>query len=80
MTFGNLDDPDSEVSVLIRDRKGFVLQEEYGTEPSVFYVDGKIGGKESNIAPEHAQTGTYIKHLSSIDVDSKKRLDGLVEE
>ena len=79
MTFGNLDDPDSEVSVLIRERKGFALQSEYGTEPSVYYVDGKIGGKD-NIAPDHAQTGSYMKHLSSVDIDAKKRIDGLVEE
>jgi hypothetical protein len=80
MTFGNLDDPDSEVSVLIRERKGFTLQPEYGTEPSVYYVDGKIGGKESNIAPENARTGSYIQYLSTVDIESKKRIDGLAEE
>jgi hypothetical protein len=80
MTFGNLDDPDSDVSVLIRERKGFTLQSEYGTEPSVYYVDGKIGGRESNIAPEPAQTGSYMQHLSSVDIDAKKRIDGLAEE
>jgi Fe-S-cluster-containing dehydrogenase component len=77
MTFGNLDDPDSNVSVLVRERKGFTLQPEYGTEPSVYYVDGKIGGKESNKAPLHAQTGSHMQHLSSVDADAKKRFDGL---
>jgi Fe-S-cluster-containing dehydrogenase component len=36
--FGNLNDPDSEVSRLIRERKGFVLSPERGTKPSVYYL------------------------------------------
>ena len=38
--FGDLDDPDSEVSRLIKDRGGFVLNPEMGTEPSVYYLPG----------------------------------------
>jgi Fe-S-cluster-containing dehydrogenase component len=37
--FGDLDDPQSNVSALIRARKGFQLHPEWGTEPSVYYVD-----------------------------------------
>ena len=37
--FGNLEDPNSEVSRLIRERRGFQLQAELGTEPSVYYID-----------------------------------------
>ena len=66
LTFGDVDDPNSDVSILIRERNGFQLQAEYGTDPSVYYVDGKIGGK-SNIAPDWAQTGSHIKHLSSVE-------------
>lgn len=36
--FGNLDDPNSEVSHLIRTRGGFHLQEDLGTKPSVYYL------------------------------------------
>ena len=80
MTFGNLDDPDSDVSRLIRERGGFQLQAEYGTDPSVFYVDGKIGGHESNIAPESETTGYHIRHLSSVDERAEKIFSGLKEE
>jgi Fe-S-cluster-containing dehydrogenase component len=38
-TFGDLDDPNSNVSRLIKERKGYALHPEYGTEPSLYYVD-----------------------------------------
>ena len=37
--FGNLDDPNSKVLKLIRQRKGFQLHPEFGTDPSVYYID-----------------------------------------
>ncbi len=36
--FGNLDDPGSEVSRLIRSKGGFPLNPEFGTEPCVYYL------------------------------------------
>ncbi len=36
--FGDLDDPHSEVSQLIRTRSGYQLKPEYGTDPCLFYL------------------------------------------
>jgi molybdopterin-containing oxidoreductase family iron-sulfur binding subunit len=38
LVFGNLDEPKSEVSVLSRSPRGFLLLEELGTEPSITYL------------------------------------------
>jgi len=43
LTFGDLDNPESEISRLIASKKGFQLHSEYGTDPSIYYIDGKIG-------------------------------------
>jgi molybdopterin-containing oxidoreductase family iron-sulfur binding subunit len=37
-TFGDLDDPTSEVSRLIKERNGFALHPEKGTKPNVYYL------------------------------------------
>ena len=40
-TFGDLDDPNSEVSKLIKKRHGFRLKEEIGTDPCVYYLPAR---------------------------------------
>jgi len=36
--FGDLNDPESEISILIRQERGFQLNPEFGTDPSVYYL------------------------------------------
>jgi molybdopterin-containing oxidoreductase family iron-sulfur binding subunit len=36
--FGDLNDPESDVSRLLAERRSFVLKEELGTEPNVYYI------------------------------------------
>lgn len=38
MTFGDLDDPNAEISRLIITRRGFQLRPEMGTDPSIYYL------------------------------------------
>lgn len=37
--FGDLDDTGSEVSILIKEKKGTQLHPEYNTDPSIYYLD-----------------------------------------
>jgi phenylacetyl-CoA:acceptor oxidoreductase subunit 1 len=48
LTFGDLDDPNSEVSKLIREKHGTQLHTEFETDPSVYYIDGKTGENYPN--------------------------------
>jgi len=62
LTFGDLDDPNSEISRLIKEKDGFQLHPEYDTNPSVYFIDGKIGYSEitqtrKDLKQEPASTG-----------------------
>jgi Fe-S-cluster-containing dehydrogenase component len=37
--FGDMADPESEVSRLIKSRKGYQLHPEWETDPAVYYID-----------------------------------------
>jgi len=58
LTFGDLDDPNSEVSRLIREKGGFQLHTEYNTDPSVYFIDAKIG--QPNPAPQPSRESEAI--------------------
>jgi len=72
LTFGDLDDPESEIAKLIREKGGFQLRPEYDTDPAIYYIDPGIGGAVSNIAPESSTTGYNMQHLSTVDENSRK--------
>ena len=72
LTFGDLADPLSDVSKLILDKAGFQLHHEYGTDPSVYYIDPGIAGALSNKAPEGSTTGAHMQDLSTTDERARK--------
>jgi phenylacetyl-CoA:acceptor oxidoreductase subunit 1 len=72
LIFGDLDDPQSEISRLIREKDGFQLRPEYDTDPAVYYIDPGIGGAISNVAPESSMTGHHIQHLSTVDEKARR--------
>jgi molybdopterin-containing oxidoreductase family iron-sulfur binding subunit len=49
--FGDLDDPNSHVSHLVRTKQVFRLKEEYGTDPKVYYISSS---KPKNVEAEWA--------------------------
>jgi hypothetical protein len=44
LNYGDRDDPESRINVLLRQKKHFCPREELGTNPSLFYLTGKGGG------------------------------------
>jgi phenylacetyl-CoA:acceptor oxidoreductase subunit 1 len=80
LTFGDLDDPASEVAQLIKQHHGFGLHEEYKTGPAVYYIDPGLGNALSNLAPISAQTGGHMPGLSTQDEKARLIFSGLKKE
>jgi phenylacetyl-CoA:acceptor oxidoreductase subunit 1 len=45
--FGDIDDPNSNVSQLLREQRHFRMHEELGTEPGFYYLYGKADGEDA---------------------------------
>jgi phenylacetyl-CoA:acceptor oxidoreductase subunit 1 len=68
LMFGDLDDAGSDVSRLIRESAGFQLHPEYGTHPSIYYVDKQRIGRanlsaEAQVAPKATVTGAVPERV-----------------
>ena len=54
--FGDIDDPNSNVSRLLREQKHFRMHEEIGTEPGFYYVYEKGNGGEPTSSAAHQRS------------------------
>ena len=58
--FGDLDDPDSEISRYLEGRETFVLGEEHGTHPKVLYLKSTRGVEDASALLDAAGVGTAM--------------------
>ena len=72
LTFGDMDDPKSNVSILIKEKKGFQLHPEYETNPSVYYINPGLANAPSNVAPPGTTTGSHMQQLSTQVEEARK--------
>ena len=66
--FGDIDDPNSNVSRLLREQRHFRMHEELGTEPGFYYLAGNDGGEAaaaSDSAPTSSPSNTVAPSLRS---------------
>lgn len=59
--FGDLDDPNSNVSRLLREQHSFRMHEELGTEPGFYYVYGAARTPEKQESPANASSAGGIR-------------------
>jgi phenylacetyl-CoA:acceptor oxidoreductase subunit 1 len=67
--FGDLDDPDSNVSRLLREQKSFRMHAELGTEPGFFYLYGKSDDPEADPAQPALATALAAGELRTRGVE-----------
>ncbi len=66
LQMGDLDDPDSNVSHLLRERRHFVMHEELGNGPAIHYLyDGEIQDAEPHEPPEMVAEPVGLATVSS---------------
>ena len=76
--FGDLNDPQSEVSTLIREKPTFRVREDLGTEPKVYFITPTSGGRTTEplgVDPERrklsgtvaAEAAAWSGHKPSVD-------------
>jgi phenylacetyl-CoA:acceptor oxidoreductase subunit 1 len=64
LTFGDLDNPDSDVSKLLTECGGFQLHPEYDTDPSIYYIDREIGKAYPLASPKAASEEPVLAGVS----------------
>ena len=54
LMFGDIDDPESEISKFIKENEGFQLHPEYETDPSIYFIERPIGSAAREAAKSKA--------------------------
>ena len=67
--FGDLDDPDSNVSRLLREQRNFRMHAELGTEPGFYYLYGKANGATEPAAATAAPAAMEAGRLRAKGVE-----------
>ena len=67
--FGDVDDPDSNVSRLLREQKHFRMHEEVGTEPGFYYAYGNADGADDPPASPEPASDAAAGHIRTRGVE-----------
>ena len=76
LTFGDLDDPNSNVSKLIRDKQRLRAARRVRHRPVGLLHRLQAGRHRRTRRRVEAQTGSHIQHLSTVDRDAYRRIYG----